>query len=241
MPKVCIIGATSDIAIELARIYCEDGYDLLLAARDVEKCKRIFNAFQFPKKIKHTFIYLDVEKEESYHHLDTHLETCQGFVYAAGYLGDKQNVENDHEMQTRISSVNYRAATVLCDQAIEKMPTTGEKWLIGISSVAGERVRPSLKYYAQAKAAFTEYLEKLQENSTRHQTSVLIVKPGIVRTKMVAHLPPKPKWLSAEPSDVARAIYLAQKANKNVIFTPRIWYWIVRLIKLVPGFVLRRT
>ena len=101
-------------------------------------------------------------------------------------------------------------------------------FIVGISSVAGERGRQSNYIYASSKSAFTIYLDGLRNRLFTSNVHVLTVKPGFVYTKMTHHLN-LPKLLTANPSKVAQDIVKAQQKKKNILYT--LWFW--KLIMLI--------
>jgi len=62
---------------------------------------------------------------------------------------------------------------------------------------------------------------------------VLTVKPGFVRTRMLAGMK-TPAALTAAPQEVAAAILAADRSRKNVIYVRPVWSVIMRMIKSIP-------
>ena len=106
-------------------------------------------------------------------------------------------------------------------------------FIVGISSVAGDRGRKSNYLYGSAKAAFTAYLSGLRNRLYDAQVHVMTVKPGFVATKMTEDMD-LPEKLTAQPDEVADDIYNAQQKNKNVFYTKWIWRWVMLIIRSIP-------
>ena len=68
---------------------------------------------------------------------------------------------------------------------------------------------------------------------------VLTVLPGFVYTKMTEDLD-LPKLLTANPADVASAVYTGIKKKKNVIYVKWFWRWIMYIIKAIPESIFKR-
>lgn len=118
-------------------------------------------------------------------------------------------------------------------------PETSRPFIVGVSSVAGERGRRSNYPYGSAKAGFTAYLSGLRQRLHSHGIHVLTVKPGFVRTRMTAHMDLSP-LLTAEPEEVARALVRAQEKGKSVVYVRRVWRPVMALIRLLPEGVFKR-
>ncbi len=58
-------------------------------------------------------------------------------------------------------------------------------FIVGISSVAGDRGRESNYLYGSAKAALSCYLSGLRNRLYRDQVHVLTVKPGFVAARQI--------------------------------------------------------
>ena len=68
---------------------------------------------------------------------------------------------------------------------------------------------------------------------------VLTVKPGFVYTKMTKDLS-LPQKLTAQPKDIACAIFKAQQKSNNVLYYPKKWKWIMKIIKNIPEFIFKK-
>ena len=106
-------------------------------------------------------------------------------------------------------------------------------FIVGITSVAGDRGRKSNYLYGSAKAALTVYLSGLRNRLYESQVHVMTVKPGFVATKMTEDMD-LPEKLTAQPDEVADDIFNSQQKNKNVIYTKWIWRWVMLVIKAIP-------
>ncbi|WP_250523076.1 MULTISPECIES: SDR family NAD(P)-dependent oxidoreductase, partial [unclassified Caballeronia] len=109
-----------------------------------------------------------------------------------------------------------------------------------ISSVAGDRGRPSNYLYGSAKAALQAFLEGLRARLFKVGVHVVDIKPGFVATPMTAGLP-LPGPLVATPEKVAKDIVRGIDRKKDVLYTPWFWWGIMLIIRNVPRFVFKRA
>ena len=110
--------------------------------------------------------------------------------------------------------------------------------MIGISSVAGERGRAANYVYGSAKR-FTTFLSGLRNRLAQKGVYVITVLPGFVHTKMTLGMNLNPK-LTAEPDEVAQAIFMAVKRNRNVVYVKPIWRLIMMIIRNIPENVFKK-
>jgi len=185
MSYVLIIGAKSDIAKAIAREYAKNGYDLYLAARNISELEAFAQDVitRTQKEVK--LVELDILNYKShqafYDDLD---EKPLGVVSAVGYLGDQEKAQSDFEEAQKIMDTNYTGVVSLFNIIADDFEKRKSGFIVGISSVAGDRGRKSNYIYGSAKAAFTAYLSGLRNRLYESQVHVLTVKPGFVATKM---------------------------------------------------------
>jgi hypothetical protein len=158
-----------------------------------------------------------------------------GVISAIGYLGDQEKAQNDFRESNQIINTNYTGIVSLINIIANDFERRGSGFIVGISSVAGDRGRKSNYLYGSAKAAFTTYLSGLRNRLFKANVHVLTVKPGFVNTQMTAKMD-LPKKLTAQPEDVAKSIFDAQNSNKDLLYTKWTWKWIMMLIKIIPEF-----
>lgn len=240
MPKVLIVGATSDIARELGHVYGKAGYDLVLAARKSERLKNDQSDFQIRYTIKTELLELDVTDYDSHAPaLASVLGDCEGVLLVAGYLGDHEKAKSDWDESQQILATNFNGAVSILNIVAQHFEARQSGWITGISSVAGDRGRASNYYYGSAKAGLTAYLSGLRNRLQAVGVHVLTVKPGFVATKMTEGLP-LPKPLTASARQVALASFKAQKKEKNVLYTIWPWFWIMFIIKHIPEGIFKK-
>lgn len=234
MSYVLIIGAKSDIAKATAREYAKHGYDLYLAARSVSELEAFANdvAVRTEKTVK--LVELDILDYQSHHAFyDSLDEKPLGVISAVGYLGEQEKAQSDFAEAQRIIDTNYTGVVSLFNIIADDFEKRRSGFMVGISSVAGDRGRKSNYIYGSAKAALTAYLSGLRNRLYDAQVHVMTVKPGFVATKMTEDMD-LPEKLTAQPEEVAQDIYKAQQKGKNVLYTKWMWRWVMMIIKAIP-------
>lgn len=234
MSYILIIGAKSDIAKAVARKYAENGYDLYLAARESNELETFANDIHLRTERNVICVDLDVLKYKTHKGFyDALTEEPHGVVCAVGYLGDQEKAQTDFKEVKKITDTNYTGVVSLLNIIANDFEQRQSGFIVGISSVAGDRGRKSNYIYGSAKAALTSYLSGLRNRLSKSNVEVLTVKPGFVATKMTADMD-LPEKLTAQPDEVANDIFTAQQNNKNIIYTKWIWRWIMLIIRNIP-------
>ena len=140
----------------------------------------------------------------------------------------------------KIIDTNYTGVISLLNIIANDFEKRKRGFIIGISSVAGDRGKKSNYLYGSAKVAFTTYLSGLRNRLYKANVHVLTVKPGFVNKHMTAKID-LTKRLTAQPEDVAKDIFDAQKSKKDILYTMWTWKWIMMFIKMIPEFLYKKT
>ena len=234
MSYVLIIGAKSDIAKATAREYAKQGYDLYLAARNAKELEEFKQDVVTRTQRSVKLLELDILDYKSHQAFYEQLEEKPlGVISAVGYLGEQEKAQSDFEEAQRIMDTNYTGVVSLFNIIADDFEKRRSGFMVGISSVAGDRGRKSNYIYGSAKAALTAYLSGLRNRLYAAQVHVLTVKPGFVATKMTEDMD-LPEKLTAHPEEVAEDIYKAQQKGKSVLYTKWIWRWVMMIIKMIP-------
>lgn len=240
MSTVLIIGAKSDIAKAIAREYAQNGYDLCLAGRNIEELSGLKSDIEIRSGQTVTLKEFDVTDFASHQSFYDNLKPKPlGVIFVAGYMADQKDAQNDWGKSLNTINVNYTGAVSILNIIANDYEQNKSGFIIGVSSVAGDRGRKSNYIYGSAKAGFTAYLSGLRNRLSDSGVHVLTVKPGFVATKMTKGLDLPPK-LTAQPEDVAKDIFSAQQQGKDVLYTKWIWRYIMLIIKHIPEFMFKK-
>jgi short-subunit dehydrogenase len=166
--------------------------------------------------------------------------TIDGVLLCFGVLSDQQQCEQDCQMLRTTFDVNLTAAASILHCFAERMEQQRTGWIAAISSVAGDRGRQSNYVYGAAKAGLTAFLQGLRNRLQASGVHVLTIKPGFVATAMTHGLVNPDSRMVASPAKVAADIDRAIRRQRNVVYTPRFWRWIMIIIRSIPEFVFKR-
>lgn len=237
---VLIIGAKSDIATEIAKVYAKNGCHLYLAGRNIGSIENFSRDLEIRNDINVQLKELDVIDFMSHSEFYESLSPKpKGVIVVSGYMADQKECESDFEKTLNTINVNYSGAVSLLNIVSNDMEKRKEGFIVGVSSVAGDRGRKANYIYGSSKAAFTAYLSGLRNRLYKSGVTVLTVKPGFVNTQMTKHLDLPPK-LTAEPEKVATDVYKAQQKGKNTLYTKGVWKFIMLIIRNIPEIIFKK-
>ncbi|HIP19996.1 MAG TPA: SDR family oxidoreductase [Sulfurimonas sp.] len=240
MSYVLIVGAKSDIAKETARVYAKNGYNLYLGARDIAELEEFKTDLEVRSSVKVELVELDITAFNTHKEIYNSLaEKPFGVIVVSGYMTEQHKAQKEWSESLNTINVNYTGAVSLLNIIANDFEEDKRGFIVGVSSVAGDRGRKTNYIYGSAKAAFSAYLSGLRNRLFESGVSVLTVKPGFVNTKMTEGLV-LPQKLTAQPSEVAEDIFKAQQTGKNTLYTKWVWRYIMLIITTIPEFIFKK-
>jgi short-subunit dehydrogenase len=243
MKQVVILGATSAIAQQVARLLAADGVEMLLVGRSLERLELLRSDLQARGAAQVWLLVTDLvdaaDPRSILMSARTKLPEFDTVLIAHGTLLEQEQTQIDPALARREIENNFTSVVALATAFAGHFEQRGGGTLAVISSVAGDRGRKSNYVYGAAKAGVSVFLEGLAARVHASGVRVLDIKPGPVDTPMTVSL--KKSALFATPQRVAADIYGALKSNKSgVVYTPWFWRWVMRAVRAVPTPLMRK-
>ncbi|KRS12469.1 short-chain dehydrogenase [Roseovarius atlanticus] len=240
MGTLLLLGARSDIGLATAHRFAKAGYDIQLAARNSAALEPARADLQLRYNVSVSLHDFDVLDRQSYDRfLDALPELPDLVVCAIGLMGDQIENEKDIEAASLVVRSTYEGPALILEALANRFDRRGSGKIVGISSVAGNRGRAKNYVYGSAKAGFNAYLSGLRNRMARRGIHVMTVLPGFVNTKMT-HGMDLPEKLTAEPEEVADAIYEGLRRGRNVIYVRAIWRIVMTIINAIPEPIFKK-
>ena len=238
---VLVLGATSAIARATAVAFAARGDALYLASRDEDELRRISADLRLRFGVEVHFGFFDAEATETHEaffkSVITVMPNLYGVVLACGYLGDQISAR-DFSVGAKVIAINFTGAVSILDICANYLESLQRGFLIGISSVAGDRGRQSNYVYGAAKGALSLYLQGLRNRLYASGVRVITIKPGFVDTAMTYGLPGL--FLVASPQSIGEYIVSSLNKSADVVYLPWFWRYIMLIIKHIPEPIFKR-
>jgi short-subunit dehydrogenase len=230
-----VIGASSGIGLELARLLAAEGHTVYITGRREANLQAL--QAEAPERYRiSVFDITDLEaSRRAFEAMHADLGTIDLVVVNSGW-GDI-NKQLDWGLEHTVIQTNVTGAAHLCVLAMHVFYQQKSGHLVGISSIAsllGGRLNPA---YNASKAFLSNYLAglRLTARSKRMSITVTDIRPGFVRTDLVKA--DRVFWM--QPVDkAARQILAAIKAKRSVAYITRRWAlvgWWMRHVRGVFG------
>jgi short-subunit dehydrogenase len=163
------------------------GARLFLAARDREAVARIAEDLRVRHRAEVTCGTFEAEAYARHAALIEEARAAlgglDGLVVAVGQLGEQERAEHDVDHARRLVAANYTGPLSLLTHAANHLEAQGSGFIVGLSSVAGDRGRASNYVYGSAKGALSLFLQGMRSRLHDAGVQVLTVKPGPTDTK----------------------------------------------------------
>ena len=239
MEYILIIGAKSDLARNIADIYASKGYSLYLTGRDIKSLSKFSESLINNYGIDVKLIDLDLNQFSTHKaFLDEIVTLPLGVICATGYYPNQLKAQTDNEEMLNTTTANFTGPASIINYLVEKMKKIRKGFIIGISSVSGERGRKKNYIYGSAKSGFTTFLSGLRNDLFDQNIHVMTVILGFIRdgTEMSFIK----KTLSANPRDVAKSIVSNQMKSKDIVYLKWQWKYIMFIVRSIPEFIFKR-
>ncbi len=228
--SVLVVGGTSEIGLAIVRALSGRLQRVVLAGRDrgaLEKAAGEFDAQVVDLDLTDAGTWQPA-LEQAFAGGDIDV-----VVLAAGMLGD-----NDTD-PALMATVNYVGPMTVGTEAVRRLRRQGHGVLVVMSSVAAERPRADNYLYGSTKAGLDAWANGLADALAGTGVRVLMVRPGMVRTRMSAGHPEAP--MTCEKEDVAAAVAKHLMSGPTTIWVPAPLQAFMSALRHLPRPVFRKV
>jgi decaprenylphospho-beta-D-erythro-pentofuranosid-2-ulose 2-reductase len=241
--SIAVFGGTSEIGIAIAKTLAGPRQaSVVLAGRDTEALEKAAAEVREAGASAVDTVRFDADAtethEEALGQVLSHVRDIDVAVIAFGLLGDQEEGEKDARAALRVAQTNYLGAMSICLHLAARMKEQGHGTIVLLSSVAGERARRSNFIYGSSKAGIDTFAQGLADALQGSGASMLVVRPGFVKTKMTAGMDPAPMSVTAD--EVAESVVRGLQKGDTTIWVPTPMRWVMTVLRHLPRPVFRR-
>ena len=242
MKFAVVVGASSGIGREVARLLLRQGWTLGVAARREERLLELQReAGQMVPSAQVFVERIDVTAADAVERLEDLVRRMGGmdlFFYASGIGKQNRTLNADIELATM--QTNAVGFTRMVGAAFRYFAAHGGGHIAAITSIAGTKGLGPAPAYSATKAMQNVYLQALEQQARQRALPICItdIRPGFVDTDLLSGDFSYPMML--RPQSVAKAIVRAIERKQHV----RVIDWRYRLLtavwRWIPDAVWRR-
>ena len=184
-PLALVTGASSGIGLELAKQFAEHGFDLIVAAEDVELDDAVEELRRMGATVAPVSVDLtrraDVERlVAAFRGAGRPLDAA---AINAGVGVGGPVIENDLDAELAVVELNCASTVHLGKRVAQDMVTRGAGRILFTSSVASQAPQPFQAVYGASKAFVQSYALALREELKDTGVSVTALLPGPTETE----------------------------------------------------------
>lgn len=233
MKKVIIIGASSGMGREVAKLYAQDGNRVAVTGRRLNLLESLRQ--EYPNHI--ITGGFDVRQMENPGKLDALVSQLGGMdicLICAG-IGTISK-ELSWEIENETFETNVSAFTQIAAWAFNYFVKQGHGQLANISSIASWRGNSHAPAYSASKAFQSVYFEGLHMKAMQLKLPLIItdIQPGFVQTKMAQGN--KRFWV-ASVEKAALQIRRGMDSGRFRFYVTKRWRMIAWIMKWIPDFI----
>ena len=239
MKKAVIIGATSGIGRELAKVLAKKNYITGLVGRRINLLTELQKEIPSKSYTKRIDVSKTGEAMALLEELIKEMEGLDLVIISSGVGFPEPNLNWEKDKQT--IDVNVSGFVAMANAAGKFFCRQGYGHIVGISSIVAHKYSKRSTAYCASKAFVSNYLKGFREKLINlgvnvHVTEVL---PGFVDTPMVQGR--KGMFWVASAKKAANQIYDAIKHKKRKVYITKRWSIIALLFRITPDFIKRNV
>ena len=236
MKRAIVIGASSGIGLEVARLLLKGGWTVGVAARRENLLKQL----KQESGDRVTMAKIDVLNAGCVDELHRLIKAIGGmdlFFYASGVGRQNRDLAEDIEVLTvRTNALGF---TRMIGEAYHYFAANGGGHIAAITSIAGTKGLGPAPSYSATKALQATYLEALEQLATQKGLNIRFtdIRPGFVDTDLLNgqfHYP-----MLMKPDAVAKDIVKAVNSQKHVCIIDWRYRLLTALWRCIPRYLWR--
>lgn len=234
--RIIIMGATSGIGLEVARMLHRQGHAVAIAGRRMENLKRISTELG-----NCPYAQIDVTDTQAPLHLQELIESLGGmdiYLHVSG-IG-KQNRQLDTAIELSTVETNAMGFTRMINHAWHYFAQKRCGHIATVTSIAGTKGMGAAPSYSATKRYCNTYLQSLAQLSCMQGLGIRFtdIRPGFVDTELLSKDFHYPMMMKTE--NVARSIVRGILSGKRIVtidwrFRILVFFW-----RLIPSWLWER-
>ena len=183
---VLITGTTSGLGREFARLFAQNGYNIVAVARIEVLLQQQKQELERQFGVEMVYIVKDLSAEDSAQEVYDEIKhkgiNIDILINNAGFGSFGRYVDVDWQRQKGLANVNMLAVMQLSYLFGKDMDRRGEGKIVNIASIASFQAGPYMAMYYASKAFVRSFSEALHEEMKSSGVSVTAICPGPVAT-----------------------------------------------------------
>lgn len=238
MQTVLITGASSGLGAVFAQRFLEDGYHVILTARNRQQLEAIVAPYS---SAQWTIILQDLSSHNGasllYETIKQQGLTVDILINNAGFglMGEFHTLSLTQQLA--MMQVNMTSLVELSYLCLGDMEERGSGKILNVASVAAYLPGPMMAIYYASKAFVLSFSQALTEEYARTAIQISVLAPGATKTNFAEVAQITKTKMFAVPMSAEKVVDIAYKQfsrGKKVIVPGKINHFLVASTKLLP-------
>ena len=219
-----VTGASSGIGFELAKVFAEEGFDLIIAAEDEELEPAARELNQVGRSVQAVRVDLSRPEgvEELYEKITANGRPVDALALNAGIgAGGDFARETSLVKELRLIDLNVRSTVHLCKLVLADMVERDDGHILFTSSVASTMPGAYQAVYNASKSFVQSFAEAIRNELKDTEVTITALMPGPTDTEFFERAEMEDTKIGAgakdDPAEVARQGYDAMIAGKEKV------------------------
>ena len=242
--KIVIFGGTSEISLELLKLYSNETEKFIIFCRNEKKFLKLIEEKNYSSYTKDKIEIFETDLYD----LEGNLKIVQNFqndisgiFWVAGYTGGGIEEYKTIDQAEKNIKINFLNPTIILTEISKKIVKNNNSFIAVFTSVAGLRGRKKLIYYSSSKSGLIAFLSALRQKLYEDNILVTTIIPGYMSTKSFRDLKQiTPKLLITNPLNVASILKRSIDKRKEIVYINNFWRIIMSVIRIIPERIFKR-
>jgi hypothetical protein len=244
-----VTGASSGIGYELAKLFAQDGKNIVVVARSQDRLEKLKTEIENKSGTKVIVLVKDLSKPDAPQEIFSELEkrniNVDVLVNNAGFPVYGKFAETDLKEELDMIQVNITALTHFTKLFMKKMVENKSGWILNVASTGGFSPFPLFSIYAASKAYVLSFTEAIANELQGTGVSVTCLCPGVTDTRFYergnagkAKLSKTMKMMDA--AKVASIGYTALEKGRTMVVAGHVNSFLMFSLRLTPRKIATR-
>ena len=232
--KAIVIGATSGMGMETAKLLAKEGYEVGLAGRREDRLLALQKELPAAAHVKRIDVTAPEEAIPAFEALAEEMGGLDVAVICSGIV--LPNVELNWEKEQKTVDTNVLGFAAMANAAARQFVKQGHGHLVGISSTSALVYSDRSNAYCASKAFISNYLRGLRVLFAKASPDIFVteVLPGWVYTEMTQKADKSKIFWASTAAQAAAQICEAIRKKKRKIYISRRWRLLAWILALLP-------
>jgi uncharacterized protein len=223
-PFAVVTGASSGIGFELAKVFGEEGYDLLIAAEDGEltQAQEVLKATGATVEAHRVDLATEAGVVELYRHIENSGRAVDALALNAGIgAGGAFATETELADELKLIDLNVRSTVHLCKLVLADMVERDQGRILFTSSIASTMPGSFQAVYNASKSFVQSFALAIRNELEDSGITITSLMPGPTETEFFERAEMEDTKVGSEekddPAEVARQGYEALMAGREKV------------------------